>query len=115
MHATSTAFLAVTLKCARCHDHKFDPIPQADYYAVLNFFVGGKPAEGDCWPSPIAGPAIAAGATAGRRRSGSPGDTVPPGFLSMVSLGRRVDPAADGNRPAAGCNWPAGLPIRAIR
>ena len=29
-----SAFLGVTLACARCHDHKFDPIPTADYYAI---------------------------------------------------------------------------------
>jgi mono/diheme cytochrome c family protein len=29
-----SAFLGVTLSCARCHDHKFDPIPAADYYAI---------------------------------------------------------------------------------
>src|SRR5207249_6015617 len=28
------AFLGMTIGCARCHDHKFDPIPQADYYAL---------------------------------------------------------------------------------
>jgi hypothetical protein len=32
------AFLGVTLECARCHDHKFDPISQRDYYSVLSFF-----------------------------------------------------------------------------
>ncbi len=70
MHATSTAFLAVTLKCARCHDHKFDPIPQTDYYAVLNFFIGGKAAEGDAAGAlPTPGRDAAAGATAARRRS----------------------------------------------
>lgn len=47
IHATGTSFLALTIKCARCHDHKFDPIPQTDYYALLNFFVPGKAAEGD--------------------------------------------------------------------
>ena len=29
-----SAFLGVTLGCARCHDHKFDPIPTSDYYAI---------------------------------------------------------------------------------
>ncbi|MHC4891964.1 MAG: DUF1553 domain-containing protein [Planctomycetota bacterium] len=32
------AFLGLTLGCARCHDHKFDPIPQRDYYALSSFF-----------------------------------------------------------------------------
>ena len=35
---TARAFLGVTLQCARCHDHKFDPIAQADYYRFRAFF-----------------------------------------------------------------------------
>ena len=35
---TSQTFLGVTINCARCHDHKIDPIPQRDYYRVLAFF-----------------------------------------------------------------------------
>lgn len=35
---TSQAFLGMTMNCARCHDHKIDPIPQADYYRLLAFF-----------------------------------------------------------------------------
>jgi hypothetical protein len=35
---TSQAFLGLTINCARCHDHKIDPIPQADYYRMLAFF-----------------------------------------------------------------------------
>ncbi|MBM3979425.1 MAG: DUF1549 domain-containing protein [Planctomycetes bacterium] len=35
---TTHAFLGVTAACARCHDHKFDPIPQADYYALAGIF-----------------------------------------------------------------------------
>lgn len=31
-------FLGMTLGCARCHDHKFDPIPTADYYALAGIF-----------------------------------------------------------------------------
>ncbi len=31
------AFLGLTVACARCHDHKFDPIPMSDYYALAGF------------------------------------------------------------------------------
>ncbi len=34
------AFLGMTIDCARCHDHKFDPISQRDYYAMGGFFHG---------------------------------------------------------------------------
>ncbi len=32
------AMLGMTIACARCHDHKFDPIPTADYYAIAGIF-----------------------------------------------------------------------------
>jgi len=35
---TSQAFLGLTMNCARCHEHKLDPIPQSDYYRMLAFF-----------------------------------------------------------------------------
>ncbi len=35
---TGTAMLGLTIGCARCHDHKFDPIPQVDYYRLLSTF-----------------------------------------------------------------------------
>ena len=38
--ATSGAFLGMTLGCARCHDHKFDPITQEDYYGWYATFSG---------------------------------------------------------------------------
>jgi len=34
---TSQVFLGLTVNCARCHDHKIDPIPQKDYYSLLAF------------------------------------------------------------------------------
>jgi len=37
---TGSAFLGLTVGCARCHDHKFDPIPQTDYYALKAVFSG---------------------------------------------------------------------------
>jgi cytochrome c553 len=36
------AVLALTLGCARCHDHKFDPIPQRDYYSLLSIFTSTR-------------------------------------------------------------------------
>ena len=35
---TGRAFLALTLRCARCHDHKYDPISKSDYYALYGIF-----------------------------------------------------------------------------
>ena len=45
VHTTTTAFLAMTVKCARCHDHKFDAIPQTDYYRIAAAFWGGPVAH----------------------------------------------------------------------
>ena len=38
LDTTSRAFLGLTMGCARCHDHKFDPLLQADYYALAGIF-----------------------------------------------------------------------------
>jgi mono/diheme cytochrome c family protein len=35
-----SAVMGLTLKCARCHDHKYDPLPQRDYYRLLDVFKG---------------------------------------------------------------------------
>jgi len=40
IRATSEAFLGLTVGCARCHNHKFDPILQADYYSMYATFAG---------------------------------------------------------------------------
>jgi mono/diheme cytochrome c family protein len=50
---TSKAFLGLTVSCARCHDHKFDPIPTADYYSLYNVFANsGEPKE-EPWLHPV--------------------------------------------------------------
>ncbi|HEX3999052.1 MAG TPA: DUF1553 domain-containing protein [Pirellulales bacterium] len=42
---TTTAFLGLTSGCAKCHDHKFDPITQRDYYAMQAIFAGVQHGE----------------------------------------------------------------------
>ncbi len=38
VHTVGTAFMALTFECARCHDHKYDPISMKDYYSLGAFF-----------------------------------------------------------------------------
>jgi hypothetical protein len=42
-----SAFLGLTIGCARCHNHKFDPISQADYYRLQAFFAAAQPRDLD--------------------------------------------------------------------
>ncbi len=41
-NATGSAVLGLTMECAQCHNHKFDPISQRDYYQLHAFFVNGQ-------------------------------------------------------------------------
>jgi hypothetical protein len=43
VNTTASAFLGVTLQCAQCHNHKFDPFTARDYYRLQGFFVQGQP------------------------------------------------------------------------
>ncbi len=103
VHVTTTAFLGVTVKCARCHDHKFDPIPQTDYYRFASAFwagdllgnPGGKVqgyealAWTDSGPKP---PPLHLLKKGDPRR---PGKAIDPGFLTMLAaLDRPFAPPA---------------------
>ncbi|MDQ2948549.1 MAG: PSD1 and planctomycete cytochrome C domain-containing protein, partial [Acidobacteriota bacterium] len=44
-HSTATTFLGLTMECARCHDHKFDPLPTKDYYRLQAVFAATEFAD----------------------------------------------------------------------
>jgi cytochrome c553 len=50
---TGNAFLGLTIGCARCHDHKFDAIPQRDYYRLLSTFTTTVRSEVDLYLDPV--------------------------------------------------------------
>ena len=58
-----SAFVSMTAHCARCHDHKFDPIPQEDYYSLQAVFAGVDRADRpyDADPEDLRGAPRAAG------------------------------------------------------
>ena len=45
INAVGQTFLATTMRCVKCHDHKFDPIPTRDYYRLYAAFAGTQMAE----------------------------------------------------------------------
>ena len=57
-HTLGTAFMGLTLQCARCHDHKYDPVSQKEYYQLFGFFnsvneIGVIPYAGEASPTVI--------------------------------------------------------------
>ena len=47
VHTTATVFLGLSMQCARCHDHKYDPVSQKEYYRFFAYFnsISDKPAS----------------------------------------------------------------------
>ena len=81
-------FMGLTVTCARCHDHKYDPIPTADYYSLYGVFASSK--EPGDEPSPLRlidrnKPVDARILLRGN--SSRPGDIVPRRFLQVLSRG----------------------------
>jgi cytochrome c553 len=87
---TTRAVMAVTVSCARCHDHKFDPIAQRDYYAVAGIFKSTDIYYGT------------GDGTAGKNRQ--PGQLLP---MAKDGSFKEVKPAAPQSKPAASTVAPA--------
>jgi hypothetical protein len=51
--ATTRGFMALTVACAQCHNHKYDPIPQSDYYSLLGIFNNTKLGEAPLAPKDV--------------------------------------------------------------
>jgi len=45
VNSVGQTFLATTMRCVKCHDHKFDPIPTQDYYRIYSVFASTQMAE----------------------------------------------------------------------
>ena len=56
---TMRGFQGFTVACARCHDHKFDPIPTKDYYSLYGAFASSKEAELPISPAAVSDPYVA--------------------------------------------------------
>lgn len=84
--AITQGFLATTVACARCHDHKFDPIPQRDYYAMVGILAstqtrfGTFEGPGNRHAAPLI--ELPAGASL------SDGASVPDGFRPLITAAR---------------------------
>jgi len=66
--------LGLTLKCARCHSHKYDPIPQRDYYRLVDIFKGAMDVHD--WLKPVS-------------VQGQSDSKVPSRFLDVISIEQR--------------------------
>ena len=106
---TGSAFLGLTVSCARCHDHKFDPISQTDYYAMVARLRRRAARRAAAAPGRLlrnAGEALTktSAPTSRRSRSSSPVPTLAPYaadvVLWMTRRTRRRRAARASRRPA---------------
>ena len=57
INVVSTAVMGLSVGCARCHDHKHDPIPTRDYYALAGIFTSTEPLWGKAANEGLTAPA----------------------------------------------------------
>jgi hypothetical protein len=111
---TTRAFLGLTIACARCHDHKMDPVKQTDYYALAGVFESSQTWSGTAHKAEHRGnlyvepeyllrvgrpqPLVAASAGAARGASGVNAMDAAPGGGGMTLVEEVIQPR-QGNEP----------------
>ena len=98
VHTTATVFLGLSMQCARCHDHKFDPLTQREYYGFFSFF--NNVPEGHASLQPGCG-----GGTGGRRRRRRSMRCCASGWRSKLPISTSGGKRRSVRLPS---RWPAG-------
>ncbi|MEM1294180.1 MAG: PSD1 and planctomycete cytochrome C domain-containing protein [Verrucomicrobiota bacterium] len=105
VNSIGVTFLGHELRCAKCHDHKFDPIPTRDYYAMQAVFGATKHhVRGGQFKIQPQSPQTVSILKGGALES--PTEIVSPGFLSAVAISNQSPvPSGSRGRRAALANW----------
>lgn len=98
-----SGMLGISIACARCHDHKFDPIPTSDYYALAGIFTSTKTMWGVA-----AHEKLTAGPTGLHVLKSAPEVMPPEGFVETVLV---KDSNTGVPRPIPDSKWPVGTPL----
>ncbi len=95
LQITMNALCGVTIQCARCHDHKFEPVSQADYYRLQSVFYPAFPAyDPDHWVKPND---RLRDISTEKSVASSPAQTAKP--VKRTKAGKRAKAAKDANAP----------------
>jgi hypothetical protein len=95
--------LGLSIGCARCHDHKFDPIPTRDYYALAGLMVSTETLWGTAANEPLTAPS-----TDLHVLQAAPQVPLPPGFVETVLV---LDSNTGQPKPPPKSKWPPGTPL----
>ena len=102
VETTATVWLGLTLGCARCHDHKYDPITQKEFYRLFAYFNNvpehGRAIKYGNSPPMITAPTARAAGAAGRRSNA--------GSQRAARVSQALEPALDAGAGALGATDP---------